>query len=90
MGFGSIQVSPPQEHVVLPDRSHPWWQDHQPTSSRLERRRGDRAALAAMVATCHDAGVQIYVDAIVNHMASWPRYSRCGEPVSATCDDARR
>ncbi|MCA2211940.1 carbohydrate-binding module family 20 domain-containing protein [Jidongwangia harbinensis] len=68
-GFGGVQVSPPQEHVVLPGRGHPWWQDYQPVSYQLTSRRGDRAGFAAMVRTCHAAGVKIYVDAVVNHMA---------------------
>jgi alpha-amylase len=68
-GFGGVQVSPPQEHVVLPGRGHPWWQDYQPVSYQLTSRRGSRAAFAAMVRTCHAAGVKIYVDAVVNHMA---------------------
>ncbi len=68
-GFGGVQVSPPQEHVVLPGRAYPWWQDYQPTSYQLVSRRGDRAAFASMVSTCHAAGVKIYVDAVVNHMA---------------------
>ncbi|MEV4642149.1 carbohydrate-binding module family 20 domain-containing protein [Actinoplanes sp. NPDC049548] len=68
-GFGGVQVSPPQEHVVLPARGHPWWQDYQPVSYQLTSRRGDRSAFAAMVRTCHAAGVKIYVDAVVNHMA---------------------
>jgi alpha-amylase len=68
-GFGGVQVSPPQEHVVLAGRGYPWWQDYQPVSYRLAGRRGDRATFAAMVATCHAAGVKIYADAVVNHMA---------------------
>jgi alpha-amylase len=68
-GFGAVQVSPPQEHVVLPARGYPWWQDYQPVSYRLVSRRGDRAAFTRMVATCHAAGVKVYVDAVVNHMA---------------------
>lgn len=68
-GFGGVQVSPPQEHVVLPGRGHPWWQDYQPVSYQLTSRRGDRAAFASMVQACHNAGVKIYVDAVVNHMA---------------------
>ena len=68
-GFGGVQVSPPQEHVVLPGSGYPWWQDYQPVSYQLTTRRGDRAAFAAMVRTCHAAGVKIYVDAVVNHMA---------------------
>lgn len=66
-GFRGVQVSPPAEHVVV--GGHPWWQDYQPVSHQLTSRRGDRAAFAAMVSTCHAAGVEIYVDAVVNHMA---------------------
>src|SRR3954451_10178802 len=68
-GFGGVQVSPPQEHVVLPGKGYPWWQDYQPVSYQLTSRRGDRSTFANMVATCHAAGVKIYVDAILNHMA---------------------
>ena len=68
-GFAAVQVSPPQEHVVLAGQGYPWWQDYQPVSYQLTSRRGDRAAFASMVATCHSAGVKIYVDAVVNHMA---------------------
>lgn len=68
-GFGAVQVSPPQEHVVLPGQGYPWWQDYQPVSYRLQSRRGDRTAFANMVSTCHSAGVKIYVDAVINHMA---------------------
>jgi alpha-amylase len=68
-GFGAVQVSPPQEHVVLPGQGYPWWQDYQPVSYQLTSRRGDRAAFASMVSTCHAAGVKIYVDAVLNHMA---------------------
>jgi alpha-amylase len=66
-GFAGVQVSPPQEHVVVP--GFPWYQDYQPVSYQLNSRRGDRAAFASMVQTCHSAGVKIYVDAVVNHMA---------------------
>ncbi|GHJ45163.1 alpha-amylase [Catellatospora sp. TT07R-123] len=68
-GFGAVQVSPPQEHVVLSGSGYPWWQDYQPVSYQLISRRGDRAAFANMVSTCHAAGVKIYVDAVINHMA---------------------
>jgi len=68
-GFGAVQVSPPEEHVVLPGSGYPWWQDYQPVSYQLTSRRGDRAAFAGMVGTCHAPGVKIYVDAVLNHMA---------------------
>ncbi|GAA1605125.1 alpha-amylase family protein [Catellatospora bangladeshensis] len=67
-GVTGVQLSPPQEHVVLP--GHPWWQDYQPVSYTLSSRRGDRAALAAMVRACHAAGVKVYADAVVNHMTA--------------------
>jgi alpha-amylase len=68
-GFGAVQISPPQEHVVLPGRGFPWWQDYQPVSYRLDgTRRGTRAAFASMVNACHAAGVKVYVDAVINHM----------------------
>jgi alpha-amylase len=68
-GYGAVQVSPPSEHVVLGEQGYPWWQDYQPVSYRIdETRRGTRAEFAAMVDTCHAAGVQVYVDAVVNHM----------------------
>lgn len=50
-GFHAVQVSPPQEHVVLGDKGYPWWQDYQPTSYQLTSRRRDRAAFADMVST---------------------------------------
>jgi len=83
-GFGGVQVSPPQEHVVLAERGFPWWQDYQPVSYQLVTRRGDRAAFAAMVEACHAAGVEIYVDAIVNHMAgsASPGPGSAGSPFS--------
>jgi alpha-amylase len=86
-GYGAAQVSPPQEHVVLPDRGYPWWQDYQPVSYQLGSRRGDRAAFAAMVSTCHAAGVKIYVDAVLNHMTgsnnSGGLVGSAGNPFSA-------
>jgi alpha-amylase len=68
-GYGAVQVSPPQEHVVLPGKGFPWWQDYQPVSYKLDNtRRGTRAQFASMVATCHAAGVKVYADAVTNHM----------------------
>ncbi|MFD0775660.1 carbohydrate-binding module family 20 domain-containing protein, partial [Streptomonospora algeriensis] len=69
-GYGAVQVSPPQEHVVLEGEGHPWWQDYQPVSYSLDNtRRGTRSEFAAMVERCRDAGVKIYVDAVINHMS---------------------
>ncbi len=71
-GWGGVQVSPPQEHVVLPSAegaAYPWWQDYQPVSYRIDQtRRGTRADFISMVQRCRAQGVKIYVDAVLNHM----------------------
>ena len=66
-GFAAVQISPPNEHrVVAP--VYPWWQRYQPVSYRLVSRSGDRAQFEDMVRRCNDAGVQVYVDVVINHM----------------------
>jgi len=72
LGVTAVQVSPPQEHVVLPEAGYPWWQRYQPVSYQLESRGGSRADFAAMVSRCRQAGVAIYADAVINHMAGVP------------------
>ncbi|WUJ70381.1 alpha-amylase family glycosyl hydrolase [Kribbella soli] len=68
-GYGAVQVSPPQEHVVLPGSGYPWWQDYQTVSYKIDNtRRGTRAEFVAMVNSCHAAGVKVYVDSVINHM----------------------
>ncbi|HRW19798.1 MAG TPA: alpha-amylase family protein [Dermatophilaceae bacterium] len=71
VGYSGVQISPPQEHVEAV--GNPWWVDYQPVSYQLVSRRGDRAAFAAMVQACHAAGVKIYADAVINHMAGMDR-----------------
>ncbi len=66
-GFEAVQVSPPQEHAVF--ESATWWQRYQPVSYQLISRGGDRAAFADMVRRCNDVGVEVWVDAVINHMS---------------------
>lgn len=63
-GYGWVLTSPPQEHVL----GEEWWTAYQPVSYLVESRLGTREQFAAMVATCHDAGVEVVADAVVNHM----------------------
>ncbi|MFT5141925.1 MAG: alpha-amylase [Rhodothermales bacterium] len=65
--FAAVQVSPPSENHVVGGR--PWWERYQPVSYLLETRSGSRADFAEMVAQCTRAGVDVYVDAVINHMA---------------------
>jgi alpha-amylase len=65
-GFAGVQVSPPTENVIVPNR--PWYERYQPISYGLTTRSGDQAAFADMVRRCSKVGVRIYVDLVVNHM----------------------
>lgn len=68
-GYRAVQVSPPQEHAVLPGA--PWWQRYQPVSHSVARSRsGTEAEFRDMVHRCAAAGVEVYVDAILNHMTA--------------------
>ncbi len=68
-GFAAVQVSPPQEHVVLPSQGYPWWQNYQPVSYQINSRMGNRSDFQNMVTRCNAVGVKIYADVVINHMA---------------------
>jgi alpha-amylase len=74
-GYGAVQVAPPQDSVkrtALGNGSdtvlHPWWEVYQPVDYHLTSRMGNEAQFKSMVATCRRAGVQVIVDAVINHM----------------------
>lgn len=68
-GFKAVQVSPPQEHILA--SGSPWWERYQAVSYAIDRSRsGTRAEFVDMVQRCKAAGVDIYVDAVVNHMTA--------------------
>ncbi|HET9649317.1 MAG TPA: alpha-amylase family glycosyl hydrolase [Microlunatus sp.] len=73
-GYGGVQVAPPQDSVKrtkLGDGDtilHPWWEVYQPVDYYLTSRMGSEAEFKAMVKTCRQAGVKVYVDAVINHM----------------------
>lgn len=70
-GYGGVQVAPPEESIDLADYNgiaHPWWEVYQPVSYTIASRMGTRAQFAAMVTACHNAGVKVYADAVLNHM----------------------
>lgn len=70
-GFKAVQVSPPQEHSITP--SHDWSERYQPVSYSIARSRsGTGDEFAAMVTRCKVVGVDIYVDAVINHMTNFP------------------
>lgn len=67
-GFGGVQVSPVNENAILENR--PWYERYQPMSYKLITRSGNENEFAEMVNRCRDAGIRIYVDVVVNHMAA--------------------
>jgi alpha-amylase len=70
-GYRAVQVSPPQEHSLTP--THDWSERYQPVSYAIDRSRsGTREEFVAMVRRCTAAGVDIYVDAVINHMTNAP------------------
>lgn len=65
-GYAAVQVSPPNEHITNSE----WWARYQPVSYVLQSRGGSRAEFVDMVNRCANVGVDIYVDAVINHMAA--------------------
>ncbi len=72
-GFKAVQISPPMEHIVIAAgiTRHPWWQRYQPVSYKLDNSRsGTAAQFSDMIGRCRAVGVDIYVDAVINHMSA--------------------
>jgi len=65
LGYAAVQISPPQEHVT----GAQWWTRYQPVSYQLESRGGTRVQFEDMVQRCRTAGVNVYADAVINHMS---------------------
>nr|WP_228710848.1 alpha-amylase family protein [Saccharobesus litoralis] len=75
-GYAAVQVSPPNEHI----QGSQWWTRYQPVSYQLISRGGNRAQFIDMVNRCKAVGVDIYVDAVINHMAAGSGTGTAGSP----------
>ena len=64
-----MQVSPPNEHRIVTSPNRPWWERYQPVSYKLDSASGNRTEFIDMVTRCNAAGVRVYIDAVINHMA---------------------
>ncbi|MEQ2267062.1 hypothetical protein XENORESO_001182 [Xenotaenia resolanae] len=80
-GFGGVQISPPNEHIIVESPWRPWWQRYQPIGYNLCSRSGNEAELRDMITRCNNVGVNIYVDAVINHMCG----SGGGEGTHSSC-----
>ena len=65
-GYGFVEVSPATEQI----QGSQWWTSYQPVSYKLANRLGDESSFANMVSTCHNAGVKVIADAVINHMTA--------------------
>lgn len=68
-GIAAVQVSPPNKVI----EGSQWWTRYQPVSYSFEGRSGSREEFQSMVERCAAVDVEIYVDAVINHMAAWGR-----------------
>ncbi|XP_055383704.1 alpha-amylase-related protein-like [Condylostylus longicornis] len=66
-GFGGVQVSPIFENRIIDGR--PWYELYQPISYKIKTRLGNETQFRNMIKRCNKAGVRVYVDVILNHMA---------------------
>lgn len=58
------------------------WQRYRPVSFKLNSRSGNETEFRDMVRRCNAAGVRIYVDAVLNHMANSIGYGSGGSVFS--------
>ncbi|GAA2660393.1 alpha-amylase family protein [Streptomyces vastus] len=65
-GYGYVQVSPPAEHI----QGVQWWTSYQPVGYAIAGRLGNTADFTDMVTACHNAGVKVVVDTVINHMSA--------------------
>ncbi|XP_010182267.1 PREDICTED: pancreatic alpha-amylase-like, partial [Mesitornis unicolor] len=90
-GFGGVQISPPNENVIVTDPRQPWWERYQPVSYKLCTRSGNETEFRDMVTRCNNVGVHIYVDAVINHMcganAGAGNHATCGSYFNAKTKD---
>jgi alpha-amylase len=74
-GYKAVQVSPPQEDI----QGSQWWTRYQPVSYSINQSRsGTGTEFGAMVNHCKTVGVDIYVDAVINHMTAGSGTGRNG------------
>lgn len=58
-GYGGVQVSPPNENVIIPGR--PWYERYQPISYLLKTRSGDENDFLDMSRRCNAVGIRLKI-----------------------------
>jgi alpha-amylase len=66
-GYAAVQISPPS----AAQRGVNWYDIYQPVDlTDLNSKMGSAAELRNMVQVCHTAGVRVYADVVINHLAA--------------------
>jgi alpha-amylase len=66
-GYGGVQISPPSSA----QNGVNWYDIYQPVDyTNFNSTMGTASEFQAMINTCHTAGVRIYADVVVNHVAA--------------------
>lgn len=66
-GYGGVQISPP----TAANSAGAWWSVYQPVDyTNFTSRMGNATEFQSMINTCHAAGVRVYADIVVNHLAA--------------------
>jgi len=68
MKYCGVQISPPNEHIMIQKPHRPWWERYQPVSYKLISRSGNENEFKDMVKRCNRVNVRIYADVVINHM----------------------
>jgi alpha-amylase len=63
-GYDWVLVSPPEEDIMGSE----WWAHYQPVSYKIDSSLGNRSQFKKMISSCNQAGVQVMVDVVINHM----------------------
>lgn len=66
-GYGAIQIDPPNEAVSITPKV--WWNKFQPVSYQLNKELGSEQDFKNMTQRCHQYGIKVYPDTVLNHMA---------------------
>lgn len=66
-GYGGVQISPPSSANLGVN----WYDIYQPVDyTNFTSKMGTGTELQSMINTCHAAGVRVYADVVVNHLAA--------------------
>ena len=80
-GYGGVQISPPS----AANRGVNWYDIYQPVDyTNFNSKMGTSAELQSMINACHAAGVRVYADVVVNHLAAGSGTATNGATWSAT------